>query len=147
MEWKMNPNAVNQFTKGSDIYTEGEPVFSIAMIIKGRVMIHNNGAKVLVGSGSFLGLNDLFTGKFQSTYTAYDDLIIYAFAVSRTEELERILSSNKDYHGFMVVSFQKVINELDQIYQSIMKHGSDLYDFLITNYTEYSDLAARAGYK
>jgi hypothetical protein len=147
MEWKMNPNAVNQFSKGAVIYAEGEPVFSVAMVIKGRVLIHNNGAKVIVGSGSFLGINDLYTGRFLSTYTAYDDLVLYVFAVNSTEEMDQILSVNKDYHGFLVASFYKMIFELEQIYQNFVKNTSGLYQFLTETYNEYLSVAARRGYK
>lgn len=143
----MNPNAVNQIIKGTDFYSEGETVTSIAMIVKGRVMIHNEGAKIIVGSGTFLGINDLYTGRYQSTYTAYDELVIYVFSINRIEEMDRILSMNKDYHGFMVASFNKMIDELDQIYQGIKKQGSLIYEFLTETYKQYAAMAARIGIK
>ncbi len=147
MEWKMNPNAVNQFTKGSTIYAQGDAVFSIGMIIKGRVMIHNNGAKIIVGSGSFLGINDLYQGKYLSTYTAVDDLLIFVYPINRVEELDNILSINKDYHGFMVASFYKMIYELDHIYHGMVRCSSALYQFLTEYYKRYTDMAARRGIK
>jgi hypothetical protein len=147
MEWKMNPNAVNQFTKGSIIYTQEDPVFSIGMIIKGRVMIHNQGAKIIVGSGSFLGINDLYQGKYLSTYSAVDDLLLYVYPIGRVEDLDTILSMNKDYHGFMVASFYKMIYELDQIYHGMIKCRSTLYKFLQEYYKKYTVMAARRGIK
>lgn len=147
MDVKMNPNAVNQFLKGTNIFTEGELVFYVAMIIKGRVLIHNEGTRIIMGSGAFLGINDLFTGKYQSTYTACDDLLIYVYPVKRVEELDLVLSSNKDYHGFMVASFYKMIYELDQIYQGILKNGSELYQFLKDTSQACQSLAARKGVK
>ncbi len=145
MEWKMNPNAVNQFPKGSIIYTEGEPVDSVGMIIKGRVMLHNQGARIILGSGSFLGIHDLYKGKHQSTYTAVDDLILFAYPISRVEELDTILSVNKDYHGFMVASYYKIIYELDQIYHGLLRGSSALYNFLKEYEQKYLNLAARQG--
>ncbi len=145
MEWKMNPNAVNQFPKGSIIYTEGEPVDSVGMIIKGRVMLHNQGARMILGSGSFLGIHDLYKGKHQSTYTAIDDLILFAYPISRVEELDTILSVNKDYHGFMVASYYKIIYELDQIYHGLLRGSSALYNFLKEYEQKYLNLAARQG--
>ncbi|MGF7144407.1 hypothetical protein HNQ56_002838 [Anaerotaenia torta] len=145
MEWKMNPNAVNQFPKGSIIYTEGEPVDSVGMIIKGRVMLHNQGARIILGSGSFLGIHDLYKGKHQSTYTAIDDLILFAYPISRVEELDTILSVNKDYHGFMVASYYKIIYELDQIYHGLLRGSSALYNFLKEYEQKYLNLAARQG--
>ena len=60
MQEKINPNAMQQYLKGSNVYTEGEPVSSVAMIVKGRVLMHNDGAKIVMGSGAFLGINDLY---------------------------------------------------------------------------------------
>ncbi len=147
MEWKMNPNAVNQFSKGSVIYTQEGPVFSVGMIVKGRVMIQNTGAKIIVGSGSFLGINDLYHGKYLSTYTALDDLLLYVFPINRVEELETILSVNKDYHGFMVASFYKMIYEFDLIYHGMIKCRSTLYQFLIEYHNKYRSMAKRNGLK
>lgn len=143
----MNQNAVNQFLKGTDIYIEGETVFSVAMIVKGRVLMHNSGVKVIMNSGSFLGVQDLYKGKYQSTYTALDELMIYVFPVNRIDELETILSFNKDYHGFMVASFYKMIYELDQNYQGVIKLGTEIYNFITDMYQNYIACAQQNGYK
>lgn len=143
----MNPNAVNQFLKDTVIYAEGEPVFSIAMIVKGRVLIHNDGAKIIMGSGAFLGINDLYSGRYQSTYTAYDEALIYVFPISRIEEMENILSVKKDYHGFMVASYYKIINDLHLIYQGLLKHGSEIYQFLTETYHNYVESGVQRGLK
>lgn len=143
----MNPNAVNQFLKDTDIYKEGDIVSGIAMIVKGRVLIHNAGAKIVVGSGSFLGINDLYLGRYQSTYTAFDEVMIYVFPINRTEELENILTMNKDYHGFMVASYYKMIYELNQIYQGFLKNRAEIYQFLTGTYYDYLDSAAQRGLK
>lgn len=145
MDIRFNPNAVNQFMKGTDLFKEGELVFYVGMVIKGRVIIQNEGARIIIGSGAFLGINDLYAGKYQSTYTALDDLLVYIYPVRRVEELDIILSANKDYHGFMVASFYKIIYEADQIYANIQKNSSELYQFLTDLSTEYQTLAERKG--
>jgi hypothetical protein len=145
MEVKINPNAVNQFLKDTDIYTEGESVYSVAMIVKGRVLMHNDGAKLILASGAFLGIHDLYMGRYQSTYTAYDDTLIYAFPVSRVEDLEKVLSVNKDYHGFMVASFYKIIYELDQVYRGLMKQGTEIFQFVTGTYQDYLESAQQRG--
>lgn len=146
MKLKINPNAVNQFSKGTEIYSEGENVQSIALVIKGRILIHNDGAKVCVNSGTFLGIGDLFAGSYQSTYTTVDDAILYIFSIRRIEDLDTILSINKDYHGLMVASQSRMILELDKIYQEMMKNGATLYQFLQDHYKSYVDTAKRLGY-
>lgn len=146
MKWKMNLNAVNQFSKGMDIYTEGEAVLSVALVLKGRVLIQNSGAKYIVNSGFFLGINDLYEGSYQSTYTALDDGIIYIFSAQRSEDLDSILSLNKDYHGLMVASLYRTIKELDHIYQDILNQGSGLYQFIRGQYRYYREIASLRGY-
>lgn len=147
MVLKLNPNSVNQIAAGTDIYKEGEPVSSIAMIIKGKVTIHNSGAKITMASGAFIGINDLYAGKYQSTYTACDELLIYVFPINHIDELEGVASVNKDYHGFMVASYYKIITNLDQIYQGLLKNGHSLYHFLKDTYNKYLTLAAHWGCK
>jgi len=144
---KANLNMVNQFAKGTEIYTEGDSVFSVALILKGRVRIINEGANIVVGIGAFLGVQDLYTGKFQSTYTADEDVLLYVFAISKTEELEFILSINKDYHGFMVAAFNKLIYDLEHIYQGAIKNCASIYRFLEESYKEYLNSSERLGYK
>ncbi len=146
MKWKITPNAVNQFSKGTDIYTEGEAVASIALIIKGRIRVHNDGAKFLVNSGVFIGVNDLYTGSYQSTYTAVDDAVLFIFSIDRAEELDTVFSINKDYRGFMVASLNRMIFELDKIYQGMMKNGLVLYQFLQDQYRNYMASVKQLGY-
>lgn len=145
MSFKINPNAVNQFSEGTVIYKEGEPVTSIAMVIKGRVLIQNEGARIIMGSGAFLGINDLYQGRYQSTYIAYDELLVYVFPASKTDDMEVILSSNKDYHGYMVASYFKIIYELEQIYQGLIKNGSELHQFLKDTYQLYLSASSKWG--
>lgn len=147
MEWKLNPNAVNQLVRRTTVFSEGESIFGIALVIKGRVLVHNDGVKVVVNSGAFLGVNDLYTGKYQSTYTAVDDLVLYVFSVNHIDELEQMLSSNSDYHGFMVSSNNRMIDRLNQINLGLHKHWLRLYEFIMENYKEYLEDANRRGYR
>lgn len=147
MDIKLIPNAVNQFLKNTVIFKEGEPVYYIAMVIKGRVLISNEGSRMVVGSGAFLGINDLYTGRFLSSYTAVDDLMLYAFPMENREAMETVLAVNKDYHGFMVASFYKMIHELEQIYQGMLRNGAELYQFLDHTYQKYEEQSNRLGIK
>lgn len=146
MKQNINLNAVNQFPKGTVIYTAGEPVSSIALVIKGLVKIHHDGARYMMGPGSFLAVSDIYRGKYQSTYTASEDLVFYAFAVDHKEDIERIISINKDYNGFIIMSMNRVISELSKIYKKITKHGHGLYSFITDTFKTYYESASRRGY-
>lgn len=142
----INLNAVNQFPKGTIIFKESESLSSIALVIKGRIQIHHKGARYLMGPGSFLAVSDISHGEYQSTYTALDEAVVYVFAIDHKDDLENVLSINKDYNGFIIMSLNKIINELSGIYKDTLKHGRSLYNFLTDKYKYYHESASRRGY-
>ncbi|TAH72791.1 MAG: cyclic nucleotide-binding domain-containing protein [Anaerolineaceae bacterium] len=146
LKQKINLNAVNQYPKGDNIYTEGEPISSIALVIKGRVQISHDGARYVMGPGAFLAVNDVFHGEYQSTYRALEESAVYLFAVDHKDDLENILSINKDYNGFIIMSLNRVINELGKLYKDILKHGHGLYSFLTDRFKFYFESASKLGY-
>lgn len=146
MKCKIVPNAVNQFYKGTDIFTEGEEVTGIALVLKGRILVHNDGSKLLMNSGAFIGINDLFRGVRQSTYTTQDDAMLYIFGINRSDDMESILSINKDYHGLIIASHNKIINELDRIFGDLIKLGIHTYRFIKDYYKEYKKSAEELGF-
>lgn len=146
MKQKLKFNAVNQLSNGAVIYIEGEPLNSIALLIKGSIRIHHDGANYVVGPGTFLAVNDVMHGAYQSTYTVQEDVMMYVFSIDHKEDLEKILSINKDYSGFMVASLNRIIYELGKIYHEIIKHGRELYKLLTDHYKLYYESASRLGY-
>lgn len=146
MKHNIKINAVNQLSKGTVIYSEGEPLNSIALLVKGNIQIQHDGANYAVGAGSFIAVSDIPHGTYKSTYTALDDAFIYVFAVEHKEDLEKILAANKDYNGFMIASLNKIIYELGQTFQGIIKHGRDIYNLLTDHYKFYFESASRLGY-
>lgn len=146
MKPKINLNAVNQYPKGTVIYKEGDTLSSIALVVKGRIQIHHEGARYLMNPGSFIAISDILNGKYQSTYTVAEDAIVYVFAVDHKDDLESILSINKDYNGFIIMSLNKIISELGKLYTDILKHGRRLYDFLTDRFEYYFESASRLGY-
>lgn len=146
MRQKTNLNTVNQYPKGTSIYMEGDLISSIALVIKGRVLVHHEGAKYIMVPGSFLAVSDILHGKHQSTYTALEDLMVYVFTINQKEQLENIMSINSDYNGFIIMSMNIIISELSKTYQEILKQGHALYDFLSDQYKLYYESATRLGY-
>lgn len=146
MKKTINLNAINQFAKGNIIYKADELMTSIALVIKGRVQIQHEGASYIVGPGSFLAVSDVLHGCYQSTYTAIEELSVYMFAVDHRDDLENIISMNKDYNGFIIMSLNRVISELGRIYKDILKQGHGLYNFLIDRFKIYFESASRLGY-
>ncbi len=147
MAMKINNNAVNQADKGTVIYEANEQINSICIILKGRVLAVNNGSKICLGSGNFLGVSDLlYMGRYLNTYIAYDDVTFYCFPIQQKEELAEIFASNKDYKGLMVASMARQVNELEIIYSSLQSTAEQLYNFISGNYQVYLETGRRFGY-
>lgn len=140
-------NAVNQVPKGTILYSEKESISSVGVILKGRVIVHNSGSNIVVGVGTFLGIADLYTGTYNSTYTAYDNLVLYVFDVAAPEDIENIFSINKDYNGIMTASMGRYIIELDKLYQRLQQSSAFLHEFLLNSYKRYVTIGKAAGIK
>jgi len=146
MGMKVNNYAVNQADKGTIIYGAGEQIKSVSIIIKGRVQAVNNGSKVLLGSGNFIGVADLFSGQYINTYTAYDEVLFYCFPVQSTDELAEVFTSNKDYKGLMAASLTRYVSELEKAYHALKATAEQLYHFIDKNNRIYTDTGNRLGY-
>ena len=69
------------------------------------------------------------------------------FPVSKEEDLKELIREKDDYRGYMVASLSNYIKELNYIYQELLKHKNNLFNFLKDNYRAYKDYAKRLGYK
>lgn len=145
MEIKMN--AVNQVPKGEIIFREGDAVTGIGLVVKGRVQVCNNGVKVLVSAGSFLGITDLANARYQVNYRAAEDCVVYGFEVAREDELEKIFGYNKDYASLMAISMNKFVSDLARGYQALARETAKLYSNLGSCYNDYLAIAKRSGYE
>lgn len=142
----MKINSINQFKKGNLIFKEGDFISAIGLIVKGRVLIYNEGMKMIVNSGSFLAINDLKIGKYQNTYIAFEDTIIYAFDGSKETSLKDLLTSNKDYNGLLVASYAIKVSTLNKTYQEFHEHGTRLREFIIETYKKYKEMCKNLGH-
>lgn len=144
---QLNLSAANQIAKGSVIYSINEPIESIGLVIKGRVIIGNRGSKVIAGSGSFLGVTDVYAGKYKNNYIALDDLVIFAFPAKSMDDIVKIFSINKDYRGFMTFSLSRNIGELSKVYLSLKDNVNSLYKKLEEIYSNYVEIGRKSGIK
>lgn len=146
MDIKLNMNAVNQILKSTIIYEENQPVTSIGLVLKGRILVQRNGINTIIGSGNFLGICDLYTGRHGVTYTAYDNAVVYVFPVDHKDSIEMILNANKDYSGLIVASLSKYMKEISGIHHALMKSAINIGDFLDKYYKLYKQLGTQSGY-
>lgn len=143
----LNPHTVNQLIKGTEIYGENESLSTICLVLKGRVLIQNDGSRVVVGSGSFIGVTDLYAGRFVSSYIAFDDVVLFPFEVTNKDSIKAIIEGNKDYSGLLVASLSRYLVEVSKTYVEFDLKAKKLYEFLCYAYTEFKTLATKVGFR
>ena len=146
MGFEMKANAVNQIPKGTEIFLENEPASYVCVIIRGRVLARSESVKLMLPTGSFLGVFDLSVGHYVSDYVAMEDSMLYAFPVRDKKMLRAMLTSNnKDYRGLMVNSMTRYFYELSRINAEFHKMADDLHTLLTDAYAKYKAFCRDAG--
>lgn len=143
---ELNFNAMNQVTKGTVILAEHDPVTAVCLVVKGRIACINNGVRAVVGTGSFLGICDLSHEFYQVTYKAFDDAVIYPFAVKDRDAVAKIMGVNKEYGALMVISLNRYIKELAKIYLTLAQEAEGFLSFLSVSYTKYGEIVQKCGF-
>ena len=51
-------NTTNSVPKGAVVFEKGDPLESVALVLKGRVTVQADGVRMNLGAGNFLGMCD-----------------------------------------------------------------------------------------
>ncbi|HEX3075956.1 MAG TPA: hypothetical protein VHQ24_03705, partial [Lachnospiraceae bacterium] len=143
----LNSYAVNQISKGTEIFSENESIANACLVLKGRVLVQNYGFKTIVGSGSFIGITDLYMGRFVNSYTAFDDVTLFAFDATKPADIEPILLGNKDYSGLLVAVLARNVVEAEKIYSELDTSVRNIYEYLSKSYEDFKEIAAKVGFR
>ncbi|MBE5960406.1 MAG: Crp/Fnr family transcriptional regulator [Lachnospiraceae bacterium] len=146
MRSELKPNAVNQIPKGNLIFQEGEAVEQICLILKGHVSMMNAGIKTVLSSGSFIGSNDIFIGRYLVDYTAKDDVMLYVFPAEGPESLQEILSINKDYSGLMILYLSNYLREVYKGRENLANLAESCSDFIKKQYADYMEIGRKTSF-
>lgn len=136
-------NTVNQVPKGTVLYIQGNAVESIALVVKGRVLVYNTGTKIVSGPGSFLGASDLINGSYGASYYVAEDAQIYPIATKTVEELEDVLENKSEYRGTLVSAMSRQISELYKVYSILEKGVGSLKNFMENVYKTYQEIGKK----
>lgn len=146
MKAELKKNSLNQIIKGLEVFTAGDEVTEIGLVIKGRVRVMAPGVNLVVGSGNFLGLCDLDTKVHSVTYVAETNSAVYSFATTGLlSSIRALLKVNKDYAPLMVSTLSKYISELSKIFDQTEVLSGDLWQFLKESYQSYLSYGKASG--
>ena len=129
-----------EFTSGSVICSEGDPISEILIITKGSVEASFNGRIFIYEQGDMLGICDLSVGIYSCTYTASSDVSIATYPYKNLSALETLFQEKAGVAYLMVCSMGRRILNLLQ-YKTMLKQESDrAYESLKALYPRYEEL-------
>lgn len=147
MAVKLRFNEMNEIRKGTVLFESDESVGFLCVILKGRVELCNMGSRVVLGNGCFLGVQDLYMGRYLNNCVALEDTIVYAFEAGSVHAVADILNTNKDYRGLLMYSAVRYIHGLSQIRDSLRESAQRAYQGIMAHYREYIKYARVYGAK
>ncbi len=127
MEKALKIGTVNHIQENSTIYKEGQLLQSVALILKGTVNIYNAGCRMTLGPGNFIGINDLYIGKYSFTCETNEACSLFIFKGRGMSDLGEIASLNKDYNGYMIKSLNRMISHLYDNFYVLKEFANDIY--------------------
>lgn len=138
-------NGNSSIAKGTVIYEKGEPLQSAALVLKGRVVVQGDGVRMVIGSGNFLGMCDIWQQKHSFTYVALDDLVLFGVPIENEQQAYRIIEEKPSYRGLLVTSANFFFQDIFRVYNKLKAEAFKLLSFVQETYQRYGQLAETAG--
>ncbi|MBQ3782499.1 MAG: cyclic nucleotide-binding domain-containing protein [Lachnospiraceae bacterium] len=136
-------NTVNKVAKGTLLYTQNKAVDSVALLVKGKVLVYNVGTKIVCGPGSFIGVSDLVAGTYGANAYVMEESQIFPVEVHNLEEMEDILESHADYRSTIVMALSRQIMDLYKVFDAMYKCAGATRNFLETSYGTYKEIGKK----
>lgn len=133
---------ISQYAKGDTIFEERTKAEKVGLLIKGRVIIESAGVKDILYSGSFLGVQDVYSENYLCTYKALDDSIICVFDADGIDELYQSITTNPDYCGLVIASLCKQLGNLSNSYETLYNGAINAYNSI----EQYNQLYQKQAY-
>ncbi len=112
-------NTTNSVPKGAVVFEKGDPLESVALVLKGRVTVQADGVRMNLGAGNFLGMCDTNSKVHSFTYIALDDLVVYGLPVSDFNQACLLLDEKEQYRGLLITSYNFIIAQIDKMFHKL----------------------------
>ena len=138
-------NGNSSISKGTVIFEKEQPLRSVALILKGRVVVQGEGVRLVIGSGNFLGMCDVWKQEHSFTYTALDDSVVYGIPMENADQAYRLLEEKSQYRGLLVTSVNFFYHDIFRVYGKLKNEAKKVAQFVDETYNRYLRLADGAG--
>lgn len=131
------------YKKDARIYKAGERMHELGLIVKGSVRQVTKERVAILEAGNLLGLAGCSSCIYQADYYAETDVVIYGFPYRKTEDLDRILTEQKDYGSVFILAALKQAGQFVQEYRQIHNLAKCIYTLAIDSDRAYKYLCSK----
>ncbi|MCL2125621.1 MAG: hypothetical protein FWH33_06505 [Oscillospiraceae bacterium] len=132
-----------EYTQGSLICNEGEPLQNLSFIAKGRVEASLNGHLLTYEKGDMLGVQDLCTGIYSLTYIAITDTAVITDTYGGIENLETLMHSNSDAAILIIDAVCRKAADCLQYRASLEHEAAQVFNLATDVIAQYEQLCSR----
>ena len=132
-----------EFSKGSVICSEGDPMSQILIITSGSVEAAFDGRTFHYEQGDVLGICALSVGIYSYTYTAVSDVAIATYPYKNLSALDTLFQEKAGVAYLMVCSMCRQILSLLQYKISLQNESDRAYESVKKLYPQYEELCAQ----
>lgn len=129
--------------QGTQLFSQGEQVNNISIITKGVAETVFNGKTFRYEQSDILGLFDLNSGSYSSTYTAVTDVTIFSYPYSDASALETLFKDSADLAHLVVNSACRQIADFLVFREMLKIQAFKSYELLTSMYPKYEGLCKR----
>ena len=94
--------------KGKKLINEGDPVDSMYVVLKGKIVQEWRGQKLALGPGTVAGLSDSLNISYEADYTAAEDTTVIKCSYKNMADFDAIFKAQPVYiFGFAKGAFRQ----------------------------------------
>ncbi|MDO5519970.1 MAG: cyclic nucleotide-binding domain-containing protein [bacterium] len=136
---------ITQLEEGKILYQEGERLESVALVLKGSAICTNSGMNVVVRPGEFIGVNDLYIGKYSGTVKAGSGCVVYVIEAKDLNAIQAIIDIKQEYRGYLIKSLNRYLLQVYEAYYSVLGVTNDILNKANDIMKQYSEIVVAFG--
>jgi hypothetical protein len=129
--------------KGKAIYTFGQPMTALHLIVEGKVQVDYPGGSYLIGKGDVIGICEISSEFHFLSYTVLESTTILTYPLSSVNVLNDLLQKSGDIARYFLLSACSQINTLQNRFSLSQVNCSSLYSSLMSDFEKYTNLCER----
>lgn len=133
---------MKEIQQGEVIYSAGQKINVMYMIMRGTVSVTYPGGKYFLRSGDVIGLCEAGYTEAYMEYRAQEKLSVLAYPFGSTQ-LKELFNASNDAVKYFLSSFFRQFNEILGQYKLLKNEGESLYEYLKSIYEDYQKLCEK----